>query len=233
MAKFLNTTAVTYQLEELIKRASERLVLISPYLRFNDRIRELLEDRDRMKIDVRVVYGKSEMAPDEMKWLQGLEFIRTSFCQNLHAKCYLSESAAIVTSMNLYEFSQQNNNEMGVLVERDTDTELYRDTDEEVKRLVRISQPVKLSAESVPETATASKDQAGQQEKLSSSKVAKEAGLKTGEFIGRLVDQGYLVRDGEEVTLTEKGIALGGEQRASKRFGAYLVWPRSVAALVK
>ena len=55
MAKFLNTSGTTYYLEELIKNAQERLYLISPYLKLNDRVRELLEDKDRMKIDVRIV----------------------------------------------------------------------------------------------------------------------------------------------------------------------------------
>ncbi|TOR05048.1 DNA repair protein, partial [Vibrio parahaemolyticus] len=50
MAKFLNTSATNYYLEELIKNASERLILISPFLKLNDRIRELLEDKDRLKI---------------------------------------------------------------------------------------------------------------------------------------------------------------------------------------
>ena len=59
MAKFLNTSATTYYLEELIKQAKERLWLISPYLKFNDRIKELLEDKNRMKIDIRIVYGKA------------------------------------------------------------------------------------------------------------------------------------------------------------------------------
>ena len=54
MAKFLNTSATTYYLEELIKQAKERLWLISPYLKFNDRIKELLEDKNRMKIDIRI-----------------------------------------------------------------------------------------------------------------------------------------------------------------------------------
>ena len=45
----------TYYLEELIKNAQERLYLISPYLKLNDRVKELLEDKDRMKIDVRIV----------------------------------------------------------------------------------------------------------------------------------------------------------------------------------
>ncbi len=60
MAKFLNTSATNYYLEELIKATAERLIIISPFLKFNDRIRELLEDKDRQKIDVRIVYGKSK-----------------------------------------------------------------------------------------------------------------------------------------------------------------------------
>lgn len=55
MAKFFNTSGTTYYLEELIKNAQERLYLISPYLKLNDRVKELLEDKDRMKIDVRIV----------------------------------------------------------------------------------------------------------------------------------------------------------------------------------
>lgn len=55
MAKFLNTSGTTYYLEELIKNAQERLYLISPYLKLNDRVKELLEDKERMKIDVRIV----------------------------------------------------------------------------------------------------------------------------------------------------------------------------------
>ena len=50
MAKFLNTSGTNFFLEELIKNAKERLILISPYLRLNDRIKELLEDKDRLKL---------------------------------------------------------------------------------------------------------------------------------------------------------------------------------------
>lgn len=56
MAKFLNSSGTTYHLEELIKNASDRLIIISPYLKLNDRIKELLEDRNRLKIDIRIVY---------------------------------------------------------------------------------------------------------------------------------------------------------------------------------
>lgn len=67
---------------------------------------------------MRIVYGKSALLPEEINWLNGLTYIRTSFCKNLHAKCYLNEELCIVTSLNLYEFSKVNNNEMGVLLRR-------------------------------------------------------------------------------------------------------------------
>ena len=62
MAKFLNTSATNYYLEDLIKATTERLIIISPFLKFNDRIRELLEDKDRMKIDVSAVRQEPAVA---------------------------------------------------------------------------------------------------------------------------------------------------------------------------
>ena len=147
MAKFLNSSGTTYHLEELIKNASDRLIIISPYLKLNDRIKELLEDRNRLKIDIRIVYGKNDLQPEEINWLKNLTFIRTSFCKNLHAKCYLNENECIITSLNLYEFSQVNNNEMGVLINRNEDSKLYADTYEEAQRIIRISEEVRMSLE--------------------------------------------------------------------------------------
>jgi hypothetical protein len=150
MATFLDTTGGSYHLEQIIKGAQERLVLISPYLRTNERIREFLDDRERLKIDIRVVYGKTDLAPDEMTWLRSKNGIRTSFCKNLHAKCYVNEKLALITSMNLYEFSQANNNEMGILVERDKEPELYGSIWAEVQRLIRISEEIRVSVERIP-----------------------------------------------------------------------------------
>jgi adenine-specific DNA methylase len=50
MAKFLTTSATTYHLEELIKDATEKVILISPFLKLNDRIKELLENRNRLRV---------------------------------------------------------------------------------------------------------------------------------------------------------------------------------------
>ena len=61
-----------------------------------------------------VIYGKNELRPEENNWLRSMDSIKTGFLQDLHAKCYMNEEEALVTSMNLYEYSQVNNYEMGI-----------------------------------------------------------------------------------------------------------------------
>lgn len=155
MAKFLDTTGVSYHLQQLIVQAQDTLILISPFLKINERLRQALDDKDRMKIDIRIIYGKNELQPEQINWLRGLRFVRTSFCENLHAKCYLNEQEAIVTSMNLYEFSQVNNQEMGIYVTKAEDPELYAAIYDEARRLIRISDEIRVSVEKVVTAETA------------------------------------------------------------------------------
>ncbi len=154
MAKFLDTAGVSYHLQQLINGSQEKLILISPYLKISERLKQSLEDKDRMKIDIRIIFGKNDLEPAEHNWIKSLHSIRTSFCQNLHAKCYLNEKEAILTSMNLYEFSQINNNEMGIYVDKVSDSDLYAGIYEEAMRLVRISDEIKITVAQVPKNPT-------------------------------------------------------------------------------
>jgi phosphatidylserine/phosphatidylglycerophosphate/cardiolipin synthase-like enzyme len=228
MAKFLNTSATNYYLEELIKDAKDRLILISPYLKLNDRMKELLADKNRLKIDVRIVYGKSELQPEEINWLKELTYIRTSFCKNLHAKCYLNEELCIITSLNLYEFSQVNNNEMGVLIRRSDDVDLYKDAYEEAQRIIRISDEVRISLERVTTEPENSVESDESSDKLTSSKLALKLGMKTNELIEKLVSTGFLEQKDGKHYLTLKGKEVGGEFRKSPRFGFYFLWPENL-----
>lgn len=248
MAKFLNSSGTTYHLEELIKNASDRLIIISPYLKLNDRIKELLEDRNRLKIDIRIVYGKNDLQPEEINWLKNLTFIRTSFCKNLHAKCYLNENECIITSLNLYEFSQVNNNEMGVLIYRNEDAKLYADTYEEAQRIIRISDEVRMSLEKVTGSEGAADDKATSNNtninansdinvaikptvemaapnysKLTTAKLAKELGFKTQELNDKLLAAGYVQEQEGELVLTDAGRAAGGTSKKGK-FGEFCLW---------
>ena len=182
MAKFLKTTGVSYHLQQLIDNANESLILISPFLKVNDRLRQSLEDKDRMKIDIRVVYGKNELAPKEIDWLRSLQFIRTSFLDNLHAKCYLNEKEAILTSMNLYEFSQVNNEEMGIYITKEDDPELYGDIRTEAQRLLRVADEIRVSVEKVTKEKEIRAEKKGNKSVVAS-------------------DKGFCVRCKKEITL--------------------------------
>lgn len=175
MARFLDTTGVSHYLQQLINNANEKLILISPYLKINERIRNCLEEKDRFKIDIRIIYGKSELQPSENNWLKTLRSVRTSYFKDLHAKCYLNEKEAIVTSMNLYDFSQVNNYEMGIYIYKESDRELYNSVSEEVSRLLRLSNEIKISVSTIPK-----------------EKVQKEAEVKSS---------GYCIRCHSEIKL--------------------------------
>lgn len=149
MAKFLNTTGVSYHLEEMIKGTKDRLILISPYLQFNERIKEHLNNLNLLKRDIRIVYRENKLQLEENNWLEKQIGVRTSINKSLHAKCYLNENEAIITSMNLYEFSQQNNNEMGIYISKELDPDLYNATLEEAHRLLTISEEIRVTVKKV------------------------------------------------------------------------------------
>ena len=70
IARFRNISGTNYHLEQLIKAARDRLILTSPFLKLNDCMKELLAGNDRLRIDLRIVDGKSDLAPAEIGWLK-------------------------------------------------------------------------------------------------------------------------------------------------------------------
>ena len=140
MAEFLTTADMSAEVERVVKRAQHRVVIVSPYLRTRDRIRSLIKERAERGVEVHIVYGKEELHDKERAWIDVLPSVRLHFHKDLHAKCYMSESVAVLGSMNLYDFSQANNIEMGVLIRAQGDTEVFEDVVEEVERIIREAQ---------------------------------------------------------------------------------------------
>ncbi len=156
MSKYLRTSSISSTLDSLIRDAKEKVYIISPYLKLSDNMKELLNDKEREKIDVRIIFGKQELSPSEMGFLQELKYVRLYFSKNLHAKCYLNEKLMIITSMNLYEFSQVNNKEMGILIDKndDNDKTVYEEAWKDIESILHnaedfsyIKSPVKTENE--------------------------------------------------------------------------------------
>jgi phosphatidylserine/phosphatidylglycerophosphate/cardiolipin synthase-like enzyme len=125
MAKFLTTTGTSYHIENIILGATKELYLVSPYLQISKTLLERLKDASQSGVNIKIVYGKNELKDDQFNSLNRLKNTQLYFSENLHAKCYFSESQMVITSMNMYEFSEKNNREMGVFIERSNDKELF------------------------------------------------------------------------------------------------------------
>lgn len=151
MAKFLTTVGTSFYVEEIIRKAEKNLTLITPYLKLSQNLIERLVDADKTDIKITLIYGKSQLGSIEKKQLYALKNIQIYFCENLHAKCYFNESLMIITSMNLYEFSERNNREMGILVEKDKDMEIYKDAIKESESIINKSTTEKRIKDSIKE----------------------------------------------------------------------------------
>ncbi len=145
MAEFLETTGISAELTDLIKNANEKLFLISPYLQISNRLRLLIRERDSRNIDIKVVFKTDRLNAEELSYLQELSSVKVLACENLHAKCYLNENTALITSMNLYQHSQQNNWEMGIKIDKAKDPQLYKKVYDESMLIIQTSQHTPFS----------------------------------------------------------------------------------------
>jgi hypothetical protein len=117
MAEFLTTHGTAFQIENVIAGARSRLTLVSPFLKLSKTLTERLQDAARRGVTITIVFGKEELEREQEHTLAGLTGARLYFLPNLHAKCYFNEDRMVITSMNMYEFSEKHNREMGILLE--------------------------------------------------------------------------------------------------------------------
>ena len=140
MAIFLATAGIASALDTLLTSAKSEVILISPYVKLNGRTRTRLMDCGQRGISLTFVYGKNEMCEREKSLICEVPGVKLLYSEHLHAKCYLNEDFAIITSMNLYAYSEQTNSEMGVQLSRRMNRRAYEDLREEVEAIVRGSQ---------------------------------------------------------------------------------------------
>ncbi len=139
MAEFLTTQGTSYYIEDIIRNAKNELVLISPYLQLSKTFFERLQDADRQNVKIILIYGKDELKPNEKKQLQELRNLSLYFFKHLHAKCFFNEESMVITSMNMYEFSEKTNREMGVLIRAKDDEKVYGEAVKEAQSIVHLS----------------------------------------------------------------------------------------------
>ena len=106
-------------LEDVIQETRKFLIIVSPFVRISGRIKGYLEQLLLKKIEIILIYKTNSdkiinIKDEDQEWLRKNK-IQVKSSRNLHAKCYINEKYALVTSMNLVDYSIANNFEMGVI----------------------------------------------------------------------------------------------------------------------
>lgn len=122
---FIKGSEINTALEHLIEDAEAYLYLICPYIQLHDKLkRELRAKITQPELKIVVVFGKNEeeglhksLSKEDFEFLSGFPNIEIRYEPKLHAKYYSNENRAIISSMNLYKYSHDNNIEAGLLMD--------------------------------------------------------------------------------------------------------------------
>lgn len=116
MAKFLNTGGLNEWIPKVIENAEEELVILVPYIKTSERLFKALKKANKNEVEILLVYKEESLTNFEKQKLLSLENLNLMHHPNLHAKCYTNGWETIIGSMNMYEYSEENNREMGILL---------------------------------------------------------------------------------------------------------------------
>lgn len=150
MADFLTTHGVSYHIESIIVEAKSELFLVSPYLQLSKLFCERLRDASDKNVTINIVYGKNALKFKERDFFSNLNSVKLYHFENLHAKCFFNEHKMVITSMNMYDFSEKNNREMGILITRLADKDLYTNAVTETLSIIEHSNKIELSKSNNP-----------------------------------------------------------------------------------
>jgi hypothetical protein len=124
MAEFLSGGDVGNKIENIIRDAQEELFLVSPYIKLHSRLKDQLRNKKELhKLEVKILFGKNSgdlsksMSQEDFYFLRDFPNIKIYYNERLHAKYYANQDVGLLSSMNLYTYSIDNNIEFGVLVE--------------------------------------------------------------------------------------------------------------------
>lgn len=114
--KFIKPNSVSGEILNLLDEANEKMVLVSPYCKFDKwyRLINKIKDLKNRNIPLEFYVREGETETKEQVKAIGIEPI---CIPNLHCKLYFNEKVAIITSMNILLSSEINSLELGYMTE--------------------------------------------------------------------------------------------------------------------
>lgn len=161
MAKFLNTQGLSEWIPRIINETKRELVIITPFMQLSEKIYESLVKANERGVETIIVYREKKLSEEDRNKLSAIDNLNLFHHPTLHTKCYYNEKYLLIASMNLYEYSEKNNREMGVLMHNvnldnpneyyDGDDQIFKEALSEIKSIIKSSEFEKKSRETLEE----------------------------------------------------------------------------------
>lgn len=166
MPKFLNTKGLINWIPKIINETERELVIITPYMQLSDAIYDCLLNANKRGVETIIIYRENKLSERDKSKLLALDNLNLMHHPNVHAKCYYNENYLLIASMNLYEYSEKNNREMGVLLHKidieendlrdawgkiNDDEEIFEEALEEILEIKNGAELEKMSRETIDE----------------------------------------------------------------------------------
>jgi hypothetical protein len=125
MSIFLDHKSLSKEIIILFEEAQSDIIIVSPFIKLHPDIKKVLNKKKHdPDFRIEILYGKNEsnhaksLSDEDLAFFKDFQNIGIYYQENLHAKYYANEYKSIISSINLHEYSMNNNIEVGVLLER-------------------------------------------------------------------------------------------------------------------
>ena len=143
--KVLKPSAISAEIIDLIDLAQIEIVIVSPYNEITNWKKLIKRINQAQSRGVNIIWysrkGTKQKYPDEV-WT--IFKIQPILLENLHAKIYLNEKTAVITSMNLCESSDINSIDVGLITESQDE---YQDIYNYYETYIKVPQPIEKPKE--------------------------------------------------------------------------------------
>ena len=125
--EFIFDAELQKQIFRIFSEAEREIIIVSPYIRLYDKIKDSLEDNiENPWLELQICFGKNhKWTKEDIEFIKRFPNVFIVHRDNLHTKFYANEREVISTSLNLLESSFKNNYESGILIEFDSQIAQY------------------------------------------------------------------------------------------------------------
>ncbi len=116
MQKFLKTYELTTEILNLISSTKSYCYIVSPYIKVWPQLERVLDIASKQETILTFIIRDDVKSSDLVQKLNGEYGFEVIVIKDLHIKLYLNEDKCLLSTMNLYDASQQNNLELGYYV---------------------------------------------------------------------------------------------------------------------